>query len=131
MQTKKEDKTTQSTKRNIDRFLEDPMIMVDSFIELLDQINDGQLELTINGDAISALVNGFRMSIKNLNMAIHILDNTYRLEPILYHHTSDENPYICGDCGKHYDEIDFEMLDTHTCNECGCMSVVRVEKQFP
>lgn len=71
------------------------------------------------------------MSIKNLNMAIHILDNTYRLEPISYHHTSDENPYICGDCGKRYDLIDFEMLDNHTCNECGCMSVVRVEKQFP
>jgi len=130
METKKEDKTTQSTNMNIYRLLEDPMLLVDSFIDLLDQINDGQPDITIKGDVFYALENGFRMSMKNLKNAIHVLDNTHHIKPISYHHTSDANPYICGDCGKHYDEIDFEMLDNHTCNSCGCMSVVRSEQNI-
>lgn len=109
--------------------LEHSVININCLIDIFDQFNTGDILIEIKGDALNALEKSLRNSIKELKLAIHVLDKQYRLTPVNYKYTPDKNPYICNRCGKPYDSTDFDMLEdkygNNPCNECGYKEYTR------
>lgn len=105
----------------LDGFLGDKLFAMDTFIGLLRVTR--QSELGITADMLYALEKGLRDALKDMRVAIGVLENAYKLVPTDHKYTPDKERLTCKNCGKKYDWQDMIMLEDiykrYSCSECG------------